>query len=43
MDFKGRSKTRRLGQYYDGFPDCEWKIDYHVLSLLSAKNGENRK
>ena len=40
--FKGRSKTRRLGQYYNGFPDCESNIDSLILSLLCGEIGEIR-
>jgi hypothetical protein len=25
--FKGRYKTGGTGQLYDGFPDCEWKMN----------------
>jgi hypothetical protein len=26
-DLKGRYKTGGTGQLYDGFPDCEWKMN----------------
>jgi hypothetical protein len=26
-EFKGRYKTGGTGQLYDGFPDCEWKMN----------------
>jgi hypothetical protein len=27
INVKGRYKTGGTGQLYDGFPDCEWKMN----------------